>query len=878
MAISAGFVFFGFAIANSNQFTAIQLSTAEVDWLANHPIIKVAVSQDYAPISFVNEDGQHVGISADYLKNIEKQLKVFNPKLQFQTIVPSPSQKAANNPLNKNVDIVVDFVDTPRRQNYWKFTKAYLTLPLHLIVQQDSKITASLSQHNNIKLAVVAYYAANELIATDYPNADLILVGNNQEGLKKVAFGEADAFVTDLPIASYWAMRAGLVKLKNAGVLPYDYKISFASSRQLPLLNAILDKSLANISTSEREKINDRWMIGPFVNKPLLSNLAEWLVLVSAVLLAFAAAWLVKRTVMQNKRQAKQQRALTLLTHSQLKNSQDANTIYCEIAQLAAETLQVERASIWMFDDAKKQLECVCLYLKSSHTFISVKPLLAGDLPVYFNALASNRVIAIADAMRDPVTAEFTPAYLPANNIGAMLDGTISLNGETIGVICLEHTNGKRKWSLDEQSFAGSLADLCRINLEACTRRNAELAMIKLNENLEQEVVTRAYLLLETEKRYNYVLQHAPIPILILKKNGEIVEVNPEAEAAFGAPRKAMIGKNFVKTVVADESRKTAVLMAARTLRGGVFRNIELVLQNVNGNKLEHLCSIGMVTDLEDGEQGQIVAIAQNISQQKLLEHTLIRARESAESADRIKSMFVASMSHELRTPLNSIIGFLGVVLQGMSGELNIKQKDQLGRAYNSSKHLLSLITDVIDISKIEAGFLQVHVENFDLATLLLEVQHATEHLAQEKKLSLSIDCPANIKLETDRKRVYQVILNVVSNSLKYSEEGGVKVLASLKAKQLEIKVQDTGIGIGEADLAKLFKPFERIESHLKIKTLGTGLGLYLTRKILAQLLGGKISVTSKLAQGSIFTISIPLKMPVVAAQNHTSILEDAAP
>ena len=272
------------------------------------------------------------------------------------------------------------------------------------------------------------------------------------------------------------------------------------------------------------------------------------------------------------------------------------------------------------------------------------------------------------------------------------------------------------------------------------------------------------------------------------------------------------------------------------------------------------------------------MAIAQNISQQKLLEHTLIRARESAESADRIKSMFVASMSHELRTPLNSIIGFLGVVLQGMSGELNVKQKDQLGRAYNSSKHLLSLISDVIDISKIEAGFLQVHVEKFDLAALLVEVQHATQHLVQEKKLYLSLDCPANIKLETDRKRVYQVILNVVSNALKYSEEGGVKVLASLKAKQLEIKVQDTGIGIGEADLARLFKPFERIESHLKIKTLGTGLGLYLTRKILAQLLGGKISVTSKLAEGSIFTIKLPIKMPEVVAQNNTSVLEDTTP
>ncbi len=239
--------------------------------------------------------------------------------------------------------------------------------------------------------------------------------------------------------------------------------------------------------------------------------------------------------------------------------------------------------------------------------------------------------------------------------------------------------------------------------------------------------------------------------------------------------------------------------------------------------------------------------------------------------------MFVASMSHELRTPLNSIIGFLGVVLQGMSGELNTKQKDQLGRAYHSSKHLLSLITDVIDISKIEAGFLQVYIEQFELVTLFTEVQHAVQHIVEDKRLTLTIDCPVGIHLETDRKRLYQVILNVVSNALKYTEQGTVNVIAHIKAKQLLVTVEDTGIGIGKADIASLFKPFVRIDSPLKIKTLGTGLGLYLTRKILKQLLSGDISVTSQLGQGSTFTIRIPIKIRQEATQNQTSILEDKA-
>lgn len=776
----------------------------------------------------------------------------------------------------------MDFVNTPHRQKYWYFSKPYLTLPLHLIIRQDKKITTNLKQYGQLKLAVVAYYAALEIIENDYPNVTLVLVSSNQEGLKKVAFGEVDGFISDLPVASYWANSAGIVSLKNMGKLPYSYNISFATSRKLPLLHSIIEKSLATISSDTRLEIQARWLIGPFAIKPLLSSPLQWLMLIFAPLLAFAAAWSIWRIFRQNKRLAKHQHALKLLTQKQLgqtqhEKSQNFDKLCHQITQVATETLQVERASVLLFDDAKTQLECKSLYLKSLLKLSNIKPLQAVDLPIYFNAIQASRVIAVNDANINPITTEFTHGYLHDNHIGALLDATIRVNNETVGVVCLEHTNGSRKWTLDEQSFAASLADLCNISLETSQRFAAEQALIALNENLEQEVVARAFSLVESEKRYNYVLQHAPIPILILTKHGVIIEVNPEAEAAIGLPKEAIMGKNFVQTVVAKESQKTAVRMAAKSLKGEAFRNVELKLQNANGVNLEYVCSIGMLTET-DTEDGQMVAIAQDISQQKLLQYSLNKAREAAESADRIKSMFVASMSHELRTPLNSIIGFLGVVLQGMSGELNVKQKDQLGRAYNSSKHLLSLITDVIDISKIEAGFLQVHVEKFDFATLLVEVQHAVQHLAQDKKLYLKIDCAVDVTLETDRKRLYQVILNVASNALKYSEEGGVKIVVNVRGKNLFITIEDTGIGIGEAGLAKLFQPFERVESHLKIKTLGTGLGLYLTKKILSQLLGGEISVKSQLGVGSMFTIKVPIKLPTVAAQNHLSVLEDSAP
>jgi PAS domain S-box-containing protein len=415
---------------------------------------------------------------------------------------------------------------------------------------------------------------------------------------------------------------------------------------------------------------------------------------------------------------------------------------------------------------------------------------------------------------------------------------------------------------------------LASLTIETHKRRLADLALVKQNENLEQLVQARTLALQESEKTFSYVMEHSPLLIFTINQDGNLGEFNPEAESQLGYNLSQAVGKNPIELFVAEESRKKAQEALSNVMNGNEARGVELFLMRGDGEKVEFEFSGSLgAADSKTGLR-KMVVIGQEITQKKALQLSLIKAREAAESSDRIKSLFVASMSHELRTPLNSIIGFLGIVLQGMSGELNVKQKDQLGRAYNSSKHLLSLISDVIDISKIEAGFLQTHAEKFELKPLLLEVEHAVEHIAADKKLVLTMDCANKLMLNTDRRRLYQAVLNVVSNALKYTEEGTVNVSASLINRQVVITIQDTGIGIDKANMAIIFKPFERIDSRLKIKTLGTGLGLYLTRKILSELLGGTVEVTSKPEEGSIFTITIPIKMPKMVEQNNTTILD----
>ena len=234
--------------------------------------------------------------------------------------------------------------------------------------------------------------------------------------------------------------------------------------------------------------------------------------------------------------------------------------------------------------------------------------------------------------------------------------------------------------------------------------------------------------------------------------------------------------------------------------------------------------------------------------------------KEHAESADRLKSAFLATMSHELRTPLNSIIGFTGILMQERPGPLNAEQKKQLGMAQNSARHLLSLINDVLDISKIEAGQLKVSIETFALPEIILKVAESCKPMAQKKNLNITVSIADEINfIQSDKLRVQQILINLVNNAIKFTDEGGIAIDASIRGTFVLIRVKDSGIGIEKEQIEQLFKPFIQIDTGLTRKHEGTGLGLSICKKLLI-LLNGSIEVESRFGAGSIFTVSLPFK------------------
>jgi PAS domain S-box-containing protein len=370
------------------------------------------------------------------------------------------------------------------------------------------------------------------------------------------------------------------------------------------------------------------------------------------------------------------------------------------------------------------------------------------------------------------------------------------------------------------------------------------------------------------------------------------ISVNPAFTRVTGLPREAVVGK-AVNEVIPEASLAIVHPHYRKAIEEGVIVRWEETSDYPTG-RLSGEVTIAPVIDA-NGRCTHLVGSVHDVTERKLaaekirllhadLQHhaleleervaartaELALAKEAAESADRLKSAFLATMSHELRTPLNSIIGFTGIILQELAGPLNGEQKKQLGMVKSSARHLLELINDVLDISKIEAGELPVHVAPFDLGDAIARVMATVTPFAEKKALALHVVKPPLLPpLISDQRRVEQILLNLLNNAIKFTDQGSVTLTVDVPApgagsegsqsegRVVQLRVVDTGIGMKEADMTRLFQPFQQIDSGIQRQHEGTGLGLAICRR-LTELLGGTIRAESTWGHGSVFSVTLP--------------------
>jgi len=377
---------------------------------------------------------------------------------------------------------------------------------------------------------------------------------------------------------------------------------------------------------------------------------------------------------------------------------------------------------------------------------------------------------------------------------------------------------------------------------------------------------------------------------------GIITDVNQQMMTLTGCTRPELIGVPF-SDFFTDPARADAGI--ARVLAEHKVTDYELTVRAGDGEETSVSYNATTIHDRDGNLQG-VFAAARDVTDRRRIESQLLEKNVELEHASRMKSVFLASMSHELRTPLNSVIGFSEALKDGLMGELTESQQEYVGDIFTSGQHLLSLINDILDLSKVEAGMMELELEETDVSLLLSNSLSIVREKAAARSIGLNLELDEHFGVtQLDVRKTKQIVYNLLSNAVKFSNDGG---LVSLRARRvprsavgtlsvpwpernfalarnefndfLEICVTDGGIGISEENMAKLFQAFTQIDSSLAREFEGTGLGLAMVKQM-TELLGGSVAMASKPGEGTCIAAWIPLRtsaQPVLTERTDVQV------
>ncbi|MFA4956603.1 MAG: PAS domain S-box protein [Candidatus Methanoperedens sp.] len=549
------------------------------------------------------------------------------------------------------------------------------------------------------------------------------------------------------------------------------------------------------------------------------------------------------------------------MTYEEMKRLNcDLSTLYT-IDFAAAQSLDMEIMLNKVLDTVCKALkiEAGSIYLREPN----------GDMTLHvyhgFSGEFVNNMqrIKSGEGVFDVVYAEKKPVVLdaseyPANRFASFIIQEefhtlvivpLISGGELIGILCMA-SHKAHAFPIGETELLSAIGQQM-----GTTVRNAWLYERVQQELDERKCAEKA--LLESEDKYRALINDASDAILVADDKGNLLEVNKKAEELLGYTREELSNMNMTQIHPDQELERTISNFKEITKKGsGSLIDVQLLRKDRKTVSVDITASV-----IKYSGKKIIQGIFRDITERKKAEETRLENLR-LEAADKAKSEFLANMSHELRTPLNASIGFSELLTMGMAGELSEKQKHYVDNILMSNQFLLALINDILDLSKIEAGKIELVLDKMSVPGTLKETLSLIKEMAMKHNVLLKTEFDPKLDIiEADKQRFKQILFNLLSNAVKFTkEEGGiVTIIAKKEGDMAQISVSDTGIGIKEENIGKLFHKFEQLESGISQKYGGTGLGLAITKQ-LAELHGGKIYVESKYGEGTTFTFALPLK------------------
>ena len=365
----------------------------------------------------------------------------------------------------------------------------------------------------------------------------------------------------------------------------------------------------------------------------------------------------------------------------------------------------------------------------------------------------------------------------------------------------------------------------------------------------------------EQKQYFAELVANSPVAIVTLDVRHNVVECNPAFETLYGYPATEVVGHNLDDLIATEATRSEAVAYTEQALAS---QPVHVISQRRRKDGTLVDVEVLGVPVVVNGRRVGLMALYHDITE-------LLRARRDAEAANNAKSQFLASMSHELRTPLNAIIGYSEMLQEDATDRGDTTPLPDLQKIHSAGKHLLALINDVLDLSKIEAGKMQLFVETFEVAPLVEQVATTVRPLVDKNANRLEVRCAPDVgTMHSDATRVRQVLLNLLSNASKFTEQGVIRLGVDRAGPDIVFCVRDTGIGMTPEQLGRLFEAFSQAEASTAAKYGGTGLGLAISRRF-CQLMGGELTVESEAGTGSTFTVHLPAEAPAESAPAETA-------